>query len=109
MRTRECGNDWTSHLCGNAANGFEFILGSYGKTCFDNIDSKPVKLARHAQLVSDAHAATGSLLAVPQRRIKNRNMTPIHRPPSWNFLLASAYPVSLTCPAQSLMLAAAMK
>ncbi len=45
-------------------HGIEISFGSRGETRFDHVDAQAVELPRHAQLVFDAHAATGRLFAI---------------------------------------------
>src|SRR5438874_6134596 len=71
QRARETGNGGAAHLGRYEFHCVEVPFGCNRKARLDNIDLKPLELARHVQFLFHVHAETGSLLSISQCRVEN--------------------------------------
>src|SRR5947209_9358044 len=77
--TGQPGNHGPGNFSSHQVEGAEIIFRSHRESSLDDICTESIQLVRHAQLVIDAHAATGRLLSVTQRCVKESNAVSFHR------------------------------
>src|SRR5205085_9876895 len=75
---RQPGDDRAADLPRDGLHGLEVAIGSDGEARLNDVDAEPVELPRHADLLRQVHAATGRLLAVPERRVKDFHLGSCH-------------------------------